>query len=263
MKSQLVIENLNYALFLKNINFSLEEGTINALMGSSGSGKTTLLKSIFGLIKYEGNIIYKGIVLNNDKEYENRKKIGIYLGTKCLENKTVFLNLIEPLSNLNYSITKAKKKIYEISRKFSIDDLLYKEIDTLSHSQRKVVAFIQSIIHEPKIILIDNLFDSLDTFYKDKIMLYLNQLKKNKKSIIIFTTKNSEDLMDSDNLILLKKGKLITIGRIKELIKDENLFIKNDIQLPFIINLSYKLKSYELIDDLIYTTDEMADKIWQ
>ena len=68
--------------------------------------------------------------------------------------------------------------------------------------------------------------------------------------------------MEADNLILLKKGKLITCGNVKELIKDENLFIKNDIELPFIINLSYKLKAYELIDKLIYTTDEMVEEIW-
>lgn len=263
MKNGLLIENLNYQSILKNINLNLEEGTINVLMGNSGSGKTSLLKSIFGLIKYEGSISYKGIFLNNDKIYENRKKIGIYLGVKSLESKTVFLNLMEPLNNLEYKEEKAKKKIYEISRKFCIDNLLYKEVDSLSHSQKKVVAFIQSVIHEPKLILIDDLFDSLDSFYRDIIISYLKKIKKTRKCIIIFITKNSEFIMESDNLILLKKGKLITCDSIKEVIKDENLFIKNDIGLPFIINLSYKLKNYELIDELIYTTEEMVDEIWQ
>ena len=171
MKNELVIQNLNYQSILKNINFNLEEGTINILMGNSGSGKTALLKSVFGLIKYEGSIIYKGIVLNNDKLNENRKKIGIYLGINTLEDKTVFLNLIEPLINLEYTVTKAKKKIYEISRKFCIDNLLYKEINTLSYSQKKVVAFIKAIIHEPKIVLIDDVFDSLDANCKDRDMI--------------------------------------------------------------------------------------------
>lgn len=260
MRSGLVVENLNYKDKLKNININLKPGEISALMGKSGSGKTLLLKSIFGLIDTEGSITFNGTILTKQNINNIRKNFGICLGLNALENKNVFENLIEILINLNYDIDTAKKKVYNISKKMGTDNLLYKEINTLSHSQKKIISFIQSIIHEPKVILIDNLFDSIDIYNKDRIIKYLRQLKK---SIVIFTTNNSEDLCFADNLIIMKNGKIIDYKEVKELIEEENKFTKNDIKLPFLIDLSYKLKSYELIDRLIYDCDEMVDEIWQ
>ena len=124
------------------------------------------------------------------------------------------------------------------------------------------MAYIQSIIHEPKVILIDNLFDSMDSCIKNKIVKYLKELKK-KNCIIIFITSNSEDLMFADNLILIKNGRIIENGSVKNLIQNETLFLKNDIKLPFLIDLSYKLKAYDLIDDLIFDYDKMVDEIWK
>ena len=263
MSGGLKVENLNFKNILKNINFTLENGTITALIGKSSSGKTTLLKSLFGLVDYEGFVNVNGTLITKDNIEVESKNLGIYLGIDNLENKNAFLNIIEPLENLNYSTTKAKKKVYEISRKLGIDSLLYKDFNLLSHSEKKVISFAQSIIHEPKVILIDNLFDSLDFYYKNKIVTYLNQIKKSKKSIIIFSTNNSEDLLFADNLILIRNGKIIDSGSVKDLIQDEKLFLKNDIKLPFLIDLSYKLKAYDLIDEVIYNYDEMVYKIWK
>lgn len=260
MGSGLVIENLNYKDKLKNIDLNLKKGQMNVLMGKSGSGKTLLLKSIFGLINTEGNIIYDNIFLTKENKNESIKNFGIYLGIDRLENKKVFDNLIDPLINLNYDINIAKKKVYEISKKFNIENILYKEIELLSYSQKKIVSFVQSIIHEPKIILLDNIFDSLDIYNKNMIVKYLKSIKK---SIIIFVTNNSEDLMFADNLIIIKNGKIIVNENIKKLIEEEKIFTKNDIKLPFLIDLSYKLKSYEVIDKLINDYDEMVDEIWQ
>lgn len=260
MRSGLIVENLCYKDKLKGINLELKKGQINALMGKSGSGKTLLLKSIFGIINSEGNITFNKELLTQKNIDEMRKNFGIYLGLGNLENKDVFTNLIDPLINLNYDINLAKKKVYKISKSLGIENLLYKEIEMLSHSQKKIVSFAQSIIHEPKVILLDNLFDSMSNNYKNIVITYLKQIKK---SIIIFTTNNSEDLYFADNLIIMKNGKIIDYKSIDEIINDEKIFTKNDIKLPFLIDLSYKLKSYELIDKLICNYDEMVDEIWQ
>lgn len=263
MGSELIVKNLYFKDILKDINFSLKESSINVLMGKNSSGKTLLLKSIFGLVEYNGLVSFNGTVQTNDNVEDFRRNVGIYLGLNTLENKTVFLNMIEPLNNLNYDINEAKKKVYEISKKLGIENLLYKEVNTLSHSQKKIVSFAQIIIHKPKVILIDGLFDSLDIYYKNKIVAHLKKLKKSNKSIILFTTNNSEDLCLADNLLIIKNGKIVVNDNIDNLIQDENLFSKNDIKLPFLVDLSYKLKAYDLIDRLIYDADEMVDEIWQ
>ena len=86
---------------------------------------------------------------------------------------------------------------------------------------------------------------------------------KNKKNIILFTTNNGEDLMIADNLVVIKDGKIVEQGELEDLLQNENLFIKNDIELPFMSDLSNKIMSYELIDKPIYEMDEMVDEIWQ
>lgn len=263
MNGKLIVENVSFNDILKSISFDLKEATINALIGNNGSGKTLLLKILMGLVNYSGVITINGTVITKDNIDSQRKKFGIYLGLTNLENKNVFLNLIDPLKNLNYTDTTALKKISDLSEKLGIENLLYKEINTLSHSQKKVVSFAQSIIHDPSIILIDGLFDSIDIYYKKKIVAYLKQLKKSKKTIVLFTTNNSEDMWIADSLLIIKNGKISVKGNVKESIKNESIFSENDIKLPFIADLSYKLKSYDLIDELIYSTDEMVDKVWQ
>ena len=61
----------------------------------------------------------------------------------------------------------------------------------------------------------------------------------------------------------LHSGKITENDRVENLIKNEKLFIKNEFKLPFLIELSYKLKAYDLIDELILDYEEMVEKIWQ
>ncbi len=236
---------------LKDINLEFEEGKIYSLMGPNGSGKTTLLKCIFGLLNYTGNVSL------------DSKDMGINLGITNLRCGTAFNNIIEPLENLNIEPRNAHKKVYEISKKLGIEDLLYKNINSLSHSQKTIVSFARSIIHEPKLILLDGIFDSLNKDYKTKIISYLNHLKKSKKCTIIFTTNNSEDLSICDNLIILNDSKIVANDGVKELLNDEKLLTKNNIKLPFLIDLSHKLISYNLIDNVVDDYGEMVDLIWK
>jgi len=178
VKNGLKIEKLCFKDILTDVSFEIKLGTITALTGKSGSGKTILLKSIVGFIDYSGTISLDGIVFDKKNIEDQIKNIGIYLNTKILEDKSVISNLMNPLLNLNYQEENAKKNVYELTKKLGIDDLLYKEVNTLSHSQKKVVAFAQSIAHSPKLILIDNLFASLDENYKEKIISYLKGIKK-------------------------------------------------------------------------------------
>lgn len=260
MKNSLIVQNLNYNV-LNNISFSLNGNTFTALIGNSGSGKTSLLKCLAGLLEYSGNVSLNGSIIT--KTSKLNKNISIYLGTINLSNGTVFSNLMEPLNNLGISSSKSKNKIYEITKRLGVNLLLYKDIKNLSYAQKKVIAFIKSIIHEPSIVLIDNLFDSLDLNYKNKIVSYLSKLKNEKKAIIIFSTNDSENLILADNIIGLNKGKIVINGTSHELFEDSSLFIKNKLKLPFIVDLSHKLKAYELIDNLIYNIPEMVDELWK
>ena len=117
MSKELKVEKLSFKDILKDINFNLEEGTINALIGKNTNDKTLLLKSLFGLVNYQGIIRIND---NITKQNDLKKEFGLYIGTNNLENKTVFSKIVEPLINLDYDQDKAKKKVYEITKKLDI-----------------------------------------------------------------------------------------------------------------------------------------------
>ena len=120
--------------------------------------------------------------------------------------------------------------------------------------------FAKTIIHDPNIILLDNIFSGMDSIFKNKIISYLKQLKN--KTIIIVTN-NSEDILLADKIIIFNDGSVIECGNRDDILSNEKLFIKNDINMPFIVELSHKLKSYELIDDIILDEKEMVNDIWK
>ncbi len=261
MKNVLIIQDLNCMNILKNINLELEEGKIYSLLGQTGSGKTTLLKSIFGLTFFSGSITLDGVLINKDNIDTLRKNMGIYLGISNLNSGSAFENIIEVLNNLNYDEDKARKKVYDISKKLGIDNLLYKNINILTYPEKKLVAFAKSIVHSPKLILIDGLLDSLNENLKTKVISYLNSIKKNKCIVIVIN--NSENVKNTDNIIIMNNGKVIINDSKDEVLNDEKNFSKNNLKLPFLIDLSYKLISYGLIDHLIDDYDEMVSEIWK
>ena len=253
MKEGLIVENLNYDI-LNNIDFSIEKNTITAVTSNSND-KSILLDCLAGLCNYTGNIILDG----NDIQ-KSPKKVSICKGIFTLEEGTAFDNVVQHLINIGFSENKARKKTYDISEKLDIDRLIFKDIDMLSYSEKKVISIVKSLVIESDIILLDNAFESLDTEYKDMFVMYLKSLKD---KIIIFTTNDPEDLMITNNILLLNNGQIIGFDKKDKLFENEEIFTKNGLKLPFIIDLSHKLKSYGLIDHIIYDEREMAKVLWK
>lgn len=255
MGNILTIQNLKYKKILKGISLDLEKNSFNILAGESGSGKTTLIKSILGLIKYEGQIYFENSFINN----KNIKEIGACFFSDNLFSSTVLNNLLCPLINLGYSEKKAKKRVYEISKKLNISSILNKNIDELRIYELNLVSFASCVIHEPKLLLIDNSFDVLDNYYRNKV---INYMKNMKNCTIVFVTNNEQDFLLADKILFLKDGKIDFITS-NELVISEKKFIKNGVEMPFLMNLSLKLMSYKVIDEVILNVDEMVDKIWK
>ena len=145
------------------------------------------------------------------------------------------------------------------TKKLDIESLLQKNVKDLSLSKRKIVLFAQTLVHKPKLIIIDDTFDELDNNYRKKILDFLI----NTNSTVLFVTNNVEDILLFKKVIIINKGEIISHTDVKKAIKNEQLFIKNNIKLPFLVELSHKLKDYNLIDDVVLDTKEMVDAIWK
>lgn len=257
MKKMLIVENLNYDI-LNNINFSIKDNSITALIGKSSSGKNLLLDCIFGLFEYKGNIYVNG---KNVKSLDEKLNVfSICRDLVGLENLTSFDVVITPLINLELDYNAAKKKVYNIFKKLQIEELMLRKMETLSYSEKKLISIARCLVVDRPIILLNNIFESLDSRNKEIIAKYLKELKS---STIIFTTENSEDLFFADNIIIMKDGEIVIEEERDVIFQDEKTFLRSGMPLPFIIDLSNRLKSYELIDNLKFNVKDMVDELWK
>lgn len=255
MENVLKVENLKHKSILNNITFSLSPKSFNILIGSNGSGKTTLVNCIRLILNYEGKIEVC------DKDIlENYKEIGFFISDEIFLEDIAFNELTSILVNLGYEEEKAKKKVYEVSKKIDASHILFKKTNALLNFEKTLINFIFSIIHNPKLLIIDNDLEDLNEKYKNKIFEYL---KKQKNMTILFITNNSEYFYLAENFLILNSGTITDILTYEEIIKEEKKLLKNGSNIPFAIDLSNKLMSYELLNSQETDLEKMVNQIWK
>ena len=251
MNSILEIRNLTCNDLIKNLDLILEPKSFNILIGSNSCGKTTLVNSILGLNKYSGEIIIK----------VSKEDIGIVFDKNVLIGETVIDNFLIPLTNLGLDESEAKKKIYKMSKKFQIDNLLFKSVSDLTTSQKKMVQILSSIIHDPKLVIIDDCLDDLN-FLNLKILLnYLREMSKN--ACILMLLSNSKYLKYANNIYVMSDGKIIKTLKYSEIQNEKKLFNSINIKLPFLQDLNNKLILYKITDKNCHSLNDLVNEIWK
>ena len=252
------INNLNFdysgKILFSNLDLKIEKNTFNCLIGNNGCGKTTLLKIMLGLIDSD-NVTIDNIKLTKQNKFEIRKKIGCVFENP--ENNLICETVIEelsfPLNNLNLSKEEIDIRIKNITKMFDFKNI-DRPINKLTLDEKQTVALMSALIINPKILVLDKAFTYISKSCSKKI---LNILKKINITIIS-VTHDVEELLLSDNIIILKEGKII-INDKKEKVFESDLLDN----YPFIIDLSNKLKYYELVDKISYSYKELVNEVWK
>ena len=169
---------------LDNVNLSIQEGELVAIMGPSGSGKSTLL-NIIGCIDVATTGNY---YLNEKKLAEIRnKKIGfVYQNFNLLYDYNIIDNVTLPLTYSNNKKTMKKRGI-DILRRVGLDSYINKKPSMLSGGQKQRVAIARALINNPDIILADEPTGSLDMASGENVIEILKEINKGGKTVIIVT----------------------------------------------------------------------------
>lgn len=261
MKDCIKIENLNNK-FLKNINLNIKKNTFNTIIGPSGSGKTSLVKALVGIDEYEGNIVINNLELKKENLKKIRENIGIVLENvnDTFIGETVKEDLIFTLENRNLENTEINNRIEEITKLLKIENLLDYSIEHLSGGEKVLIALANALIIKPQILILDNSFSSLDGIISEKIFKFL---KKQKKLTIINITTNVEECLYGENTIVMNDGNIILNGNNIEVFNNDKKLKSIGIDIPFMIELSSKLKYYNLVDEPILDIDKMVNHLWK
>lgn len=254
------VKNLNFCYknkkVLNDLSFDIKENTITTIIGPNGSGKSTLAKILVGLLKYDGIIEIDNKLLNKNIK-ELRKEIGIVFENPDNQfvAETVYYDIAFTLENMNYK-GNIKKKIMDIARYLNIDNILNSEPNSLSSGKKQLVALASALVHDPKILILDEALTYIDGIEKDKVYQLLKELK-DKGMTIINITHDVEETYLSDNIISIDKGIIKFNG------KKEDYYKLNSINLPFMVELSNKLMFYDLIDRVYYDMEELVGVLWK
>src|SRR5678809_877997 len=208
-----------------DISFSVTPGSIFGLLGPNGAGKTTLLRMITGIIYPDaGNIIFDGKKFDPLKDIERigymPEERGLYKKMKIGE-QALYLAQLKGLSKSN-----ATRLIKEWFGKLEMESWWNKKVEDLSKGMSQKLQFVTTVLHEPKLIILDEPFSGLDPVNSNLIKDEIYKLA-HEGSTIIFSTHRMEQVEEiCDHIVLLNKGEKILDGTVKKIKQDfkENLF---------------------------------------
>lgn len=264
----ITIRNLTFKYRTKdmfdNLDMDIEKGKITSIIGPNGSGKSTLVKILVGLYRYNGKIEINNIPLLKDNRKEIRKSIGVVFTNPDNQfvAETVMDDIAFTLENMNYKKIDIRKKIEEVSKYLGIYDILECNPHDLNSNQKQLVSLASALVHDPKILILDEALTMLDPYDKEKILKILKELN-NKGLTILNISHDIEDTLISDKIYVLDKGKIVLSGTKEEVYKEEDKLHKLGFELPFMVELSNRLMFYDLIDHVIYDMEEMVDILWK
>lgn len=207
-----------------NISFDVLDGEIFAFIGHNGAGKTTTIKSIVGILDFDcGNILINGKSIKDDA-INAKKEIAyvpdnpdLYENMKAIE----YINFICDM----YEISKEErcKNIQKYSIMFEIDDKLDDEISSFSHGMKQKIALIAALSHNPSVLIMDEPFVGLDPKAVFDMKEIMKKMCKEKKTIFFSThiLEVAEKLCD--RVAIIKDGKIVKIGKMKDIMGDESL----------------------------------------
>lgn len=208
-----------------DISFGVEKGQIFGLLGPNGAGKTTLIRMITGIFyPDEGEIMLDGKKFDPINDVSKigymPEERGLYKKMKIGE-QTLYLAQLKGLSR-----SEAQHRIKEWFVKFEMESWWNKKVEDLSKGMSQKLQFVTTILHNPKLIILDEPFSGLDpvnsNLIKDEIFKLAQQ-----GSTIIFSTHRMEQVEEICNhIVLVNKGKKILDGTVAQVKQDfkENLY---------------------------------------
>lgn len=205
---------------VNNISFHVEEGDILGFIGPNGAGKSTTIKMMVGILNpTSGSVIVNGLEPYKNRK-ENAKSMGIVFGQRT--QLWWDIPVIETFSLLKdmYKISDRdyKNNLLLFDDILQINDFVNKPTRQLSLGQRMRADICAALIHNPKILFLDEPTIGLDVVVKGKIRDFIREINKNNKTTVILTTHDISDIEKlSNKIIVIDKGKKIYKGNIDDL----------------------------------------------
>ncbi len=208
---------------LDNVDFTIEEGSIHALMGENGAGKSTLIKVLTGVIKKDaGTMVLDGKEVNIHSVHDaNANGISaVYQELDLIPELSIAENIFmgrEILKQGRIDWKKTEEKAKESLLSMGIDLDVTKKLSEISTAMQQMVSIARAISIQSKLVVLDEPTSSLDTSEVQTLFEVIEKLKKQKIAVVFITHRLDEIYATCDAVTILKDGKLVHRCEIKDI----------------------------------------------
>ncbi|MFC0190098.1 ATP-binding cassette domain-containing protein [Fictibacillus aquaticus] len=213
---------------IEDVSFSVEEGEIFGFIGPNGAGKSTTLRTMLSIIyPTSGSVTIFGKDSVKDAP-EIKKEIGY------LPSEVFYYDNMRVKDLLKYSASfykkDCRKRIAEMAEIMDLD--LNKKIDDLSYGNRKKVGIVQGLLHEPKLIILDEPTGGLDPLMQQKFFELLKEENRKGATILFSSHILSEVQKMCDRVAIIKEGRIIAVEKISTLKENNHKKIRIETKIP-------------------------------
>ncbi len=233
LKLEEVTKSYSNHLAVDRVSFEMPEGCIFGMLGPNGAGKTSLIRIITTITRADSGVVYLGGERLNSN---HPSTIGYMPEERGLYKKMKVGEHLMYLAQLKgFSKSKAKQEIDHWMTKFEIKDWWSKKVEELSKGMQQKIQFIATVVHRPKLLILDEPFSGLDPINTNLIKDEIDELHNNGTSII-FSTHRMEQVEEiCERIVLISKGRNVLEGAVSDIKTQfkENLYrIEYEGQLP-------------------------------
>ena len=222
MKNVIEIKNLCKSFgkvkAVDNISFCVKEGELFAFLGINGAGKSTTISMICNtLIPDSGSIFVDEVDISQNQD-KIKKDIGVVFQQSVLDRALSVKDNLRSRAAL-YGIVgdSFEARLRELSVLLDFEDILSRPLGKLSGGQRRRIDIARALIHEPKILILDEPTTGLDPQTRARLWRVISDLRKTKNMTVFLTTHYMEEAADADHVIILDRGRIVAEGTPHEL----------------------------------------------
>ena len=224
MSSALQIKNVSHKFgefkALKNVSIKIDSGDFTVLLGLNGAGKTTLYSLITRLYNNNSGSIKIHNFDVREKSSDALKNIGVVFQQPTLDlDLSVEENLHYHSSLHGLSYADAKERIEEEIRRIDLTEKLKNKVRSLSGGQRRRVEIARSLLHKPKLLLLDEPTVGLDIGSRQMILKHVKSLCKKGELAVLWATHLIDEIDKGEKVVIIDKGEIVESGDVLKIVK--------------------------------------------
>lgn len=217
MKEIISIKNLKKSFgeikAVNDISFDIQEGELFAFLGVNGAGKSTTISILCGQLSTDdGKVSICGLDIGKHGR-EIKQSIGVVFQHSVLDQTlSVYDNLKSRAALYGLFDNAFAERLKKLCDLLELDDLLKRPVGKLSGGQRRRIDIARALLHNPKILILDEPTTGLDPQTRQMIWSVISTLRKEKNITVFLTTHYMEEAADADHIIIIDGGKIVAEG---------------------------------------------------